>query len=48
MEEKRITETSRESVIHVFQQGRMPTGEEYTKFWIRLINQLERERADRP
>lgn len=34
-------------VKNVFRNGRMPTREEYTQFWIRMINRIEREKADR-
>ena len=35
-------------VTNVFTNGRMPTKEEYTKFWIQLINQMERSKAEQP
>ena len=35
-----------DSVTNVFKNGRMPTKEEYTKIWIMLINQIEREKAN--
>jgi preprotein translocase subunit Sss1 len=42
MEEKKDPNNA---VKNVFKNGRMPTREEYTKLWIRLINQIEREKA---
>jgi preprotein translocase subunit Sss1 len=42
MEEKKEPNNA---VKNVFKNGRMPTREEYTKLWIRLINQIEREKA---
>ena len=44
MEEYREPENP---VKNVFKNGRMPTREEYTAFWVRMINQIEREKADR-
>ena len=46
MEKKPIPCTSTESVTNVFKNGRMPTKEEYTKIWIKLINQIERGRIN--
>ena len=34
-----------DAVKNVFQNGRLPTKEEYTKVWIDLINKIEREQA---
>ena len=34
-----------DSVKNVFKNGRMPTKEEYTKTWIDLMNEIEREKA---
>ena len=34
------------NVINVFKNGRIPTKEEYTKVWIKMINQMEREKAN--
>lgn len=34
------------SVNNVFKNGRFPTKEEYTKFWIDMINQIERLKAN--
>ena len=33
------------AVKNVFKNGRMPTKEEYTRIWIKMINQIEREKA---
>lgn len=33
-------------VRNVFKNGRMPTREEYTGLWIKMINQIEREKAN--
>lgn len=33
-------------VKNVFKNGRMPTREEYTNLWIRMINQIERAKAN--
>lgn len=46
MEKDPIFSKSTDSVTNVFKNGRMPTKEEYTKIWIKLINQTEREKAD--
>ena len=35
-----------DTVKNVFKNERMPTGEEYTKVWIELINKIEREKAN--
>ncbi len=43
MEEK---EQLNNAVKNIFKNGRMPTHEEYTKLWIRMINQIEREKAN--
>jgi preprotein translocase subunit Sss1 len=43
MEEKKNPNTA---VKNVFKNGRMPTKEEYTKLWIKMINQIEREKAN--
>ena len=32
-------------VKNVFKNGQMPTKEEYTKFWIDMINHIERLKA---
>ena len=34
------------AVKNIFKNGRMPTKEEYTKLWIKIINQIEREKAN--
>ena len=34
------------NVTNVFKGGRLPTKEEYTKFWIDMINQIERSKAN--
>lgn len=41
-----VDNNSEESVTNVFKYGRMPTREEYTKFWIDLINHVERLKAN--
>ena len=33
------------AVKNVFKNGRMPTKEEYTRIWIKMINQIEREKV---
>ena len=33
------------AVKNVFKNGRMPTKEEYTRIWIKTINQIEREKV---
>ena len=43
MEEKKLLNNA---VKNVFKNGRMPTREEYTKLWIKMINQIEREKAN--
>ena len=35
-----------DTVNNIFKNGRMPTKEEYTKLWIKIINQIEREKAN--
>lgn len=34
------------AVKNVFKNGRMPTREEYTNLWIKMINQIERKKAN--
>lgn len=34
------------AVKSIFKNGRMPTREEYTSLWIRMINQIERAKAN--
>lgn len=34
-----------DTVKNIFKYGRMPTKEEYTKLWIKIINQIEREKV---
>ena len=34
------------SVKNIFKNGRMPRREEYTSLWIRMINQIERAKAN--
>ncbi len=50
MEEKDVHNESQgntaDSVKNVFQNGRKPTKEEFTKVWIDLINQIERLKAE--
>ena len=43
MEEKPV---SSGVVKNVFKNGRKPTGEEYTRVWINLINHIERLKAN--
>lgn len=43
MEEKKAPSSA---VTNVFKNGRMPTREEYTKLWIKMINQIERAKAN--
>ena len=43
MEEKTVPSGT---VTNVFKNGRMPTKEEYTKFWIDMINHIERLKAN--
>lgn len=33
------------AVKNVFKNGRIPTREEYTRIWIKMINQIEREKV---
>ena len=33
------------AVKNIFKNGRMPTKEEYTRIWIKMINQIEREKV---
>lgn len=44
MEEKKIPTYG--NVTNVFKGGRLPTTEEYTKFWIDMINQIERSKVN--
>ena len=34
-----------DTVKNIFKNGRMPTKEEYTKLWIKIISQIEREKV---
>ena len=34
-----------DAVKNIFKNGRMPTKEEYTRIWIKMINQIEREKV---
>ena len=34
------------AVKNVFKNGRVPTREEYTNLWIKMINQIERAKAN--
>ncbi len=43
MEEKKYPAPA---VKNVFKNGRMPTREEYTSLWIKMINQIERKKAN--
>ena len=46
MKKKPIPNISSESVTNIFKNGRLPTKEEYTNIWIKLINQMEREKSN--
>lgn len=46
MEYKNVPSKTSNSVTNVFKNGRMPTREEYTNIWIKLINQMERSKAN--
>ena len=35
-----------DAVKNIFKNGTMPTKEEYTKLWIKIINQIEREKVN--
>ena len=35
-----------DAVKNVFKNGRKPTREEYTNLWIKMINQIERAKAN--
>lgn len=43
MEEKKHPEPT---VKNIFKNGRIPTREEYTSLWIKMINQIERKKAN--
>lgn len=34
------------AVKNIFKHGRIPTREEYTSLWIKMINQIERKKAN--
>ena len=34
-----------DAVKNIFKNRRMPTKEEYTRIWIKMINQIEREKV---
>ena len=34
------------AVRNVFKDGQMPTREEYTRVWIRMVNQMERLKTE--
>ena len=34
-----------DAVKNIFKNGRMPTKEEYTKLWVKMINQMERDKT---
>lgn len=36
---------SSDVVKNIFKNGRMPTKDEYTKLWVKMINQIERDKA---
>ncbi len=46
MDNKTIPSNPTNSVTNVFKNGRIPTKEEYTNIWIKLINQIERSKAN--
>ena len=46
MDRKSFFSVSSESVENIFKNGRIPTKEEYTNLWIKLINQMERKNAN--
>ena len=46
MDKKPIPSTSSQAVINIFKNGKPPTKEEYTNLWIKLINQMERAKAN--
>lgn len=46
MENKLNSMEKNDFVTNVFKNGRMPTKEEYTQIWIRIINQIEQEKAN--
>ena len=43
MEEKKHPEPA---VKNIFKHGRIPTREEYTSLWIKMINQIERKKVN--
>lgn len=43
MEEKPVANGA---VTNIFKNGQMPTKEEYTKFWIDMVNHIERLKAN--
>ena len=34
------------AVKNIFKNGKIPTREEYTSLWIKMINQIERKKAN--
>lgn len=36
---------SSDVVKNIYKNGRMPTKDEYTKLWVKMINQIERDKA---
>ena len=36
---------SEDAVRNIFKKGTMPTKEEYTKLWVKIINEMEREKS---
>ena len=34
-----------DAVKNIFKNGRMPTKEDYTKLWVKMINQMERDKT---
>ena len=46
MEKKLNSIETNDFVTNVFKNGRIPTKEEYTQIWIRMIKQIEQEKAN--
>ena len=45
MEDKSVSTEVNEFITNIFKNGRIPTKEEYTQAWIKVINQIERNKA---
>lgn len=41
-----VKKVASDSTKNVFKNGNMPTREAYTKFWIKMINQIERGKVN--